>query len=188
MFKVISTISLLLVINTCLMSQAGFDFYPKMLPKELSKVNGKDIELKELAMKPELKRGIFLGKYFTVADFTSLSLVKYVYVGRVNTCRTGGCSIARVQDQEKESEFFDYFIFFDSKGTVQQVKIYNYQSTHGQEVTSNSWLRQFKNYNGKAELIAGNNVDAISGATISVDATIFDIEHKTNLLKKLILN
>jgi Na+-translocating ferredoxin:NAD+ oxidoreductase RnfG subunit len=65
---------------------------------------------------------------------------------------------------------------------VQQVRIYNYQATHGQEITSKNWLRQFKNYTGEKELMAGKNIDAISGATISVDAIISDIEFITGAL------
>jgi len=66
------------------------------------------------------------------------------------------------------------------------VKIYNYQASYGQEVTSSNWLKQFKNYTGKEELIVGRNIDAISGATISVDVAAFDIELRTNMLRKII--
>lgn len=167
------------------MSQASIDFNPKSLKTELKKANGKEVELKELPIAPELARSIRLGKYYSTLD-QSIHLTKYVYVGRINTCRAGGCSIAQKADSNKESEFFDYFIFFDAKACVQFVKIYNYQATHGQEVTATSWLKQFKNYDGNKELIVGKNVDAISGATISVDATSFDIEHKTKLLKRIL--
>lgn len=185
MNKIVSTISLLLTINACLMSQASIDFSPKSLKAELIKANGKAVELKELSIAPELAKNIQLGKYYSIID-QSFNLTKYVYVGRINTCRAGGCSIVQNTNSNQESEFFDYFIFFDANASVQLVKIYNYQATHGQEVTATSWLKQFKNYDGNKELIVGKNVDAISGATISVDATSFDIEHKTKLLKQIL--
>ena len=36
-----------------------------------------------------------------------------------------------------------YEVITDSKKTVQEVKVFNYQATHGQEVTVKSWLKQF---------------------------------------------
>lgn len=185
MNKIVSTISFLLVINACLMSQASIDFNPKSLKAELTKANGKAVELKELSITPEISKSIRLGKYYSTID-QSFNITKYVYVGRINSCRAGGCSIAQKTDSNQDSEFFDYFILFDANASIQLVKIYNYQATHGQEVTATSWLKQFKNYNGNKELVVGKNVDAISGATISVDATSFDIEHKTKLLKQIL--
>lgn len=170
------------------MSQASIDFFPKSLKSELKKANGIDVELKELDILPEIARSIHFGKFYSVEAPSNFSLIKYVYVGRVNTCRAGGCKLNHVDEPEGESEFFDYFILFDAMTTVQLVKINNYQASHGQEVTSNNWLKQFKNYDGKEELIVGKNIDAISGATISVDATAFDIELRTNMLKKIIFN
>jgi hypothetical protein len=168
------------------MSQVSIDYSPKSLYSELKKAVGTDVELKEMSLLPEIARTIHFGKFFSVNSPINHSIVKYVYIGRVNTCRAGGCAIKHVEDPEGESEFFDYFIFFDTTATVQLVKIHNYEASHGQEITSSNWLKQFKNYNGKEELIAGKNIDAISGATISVDATTFDIELRTNLLKKII--
>lgn len=185
MNKKVSTISFLLVINACLMSQASIDFNPKSLKTELLKANGKAVELKELSIAPELSKNIRLGKFYSSID-QSFNLTKYVYVGRINTCRAGGCSIAQNADSNQGSEFFDYFMFFDANASVQLVKIYNYQASHGQEVTSTSWLKQFKNYDGNKELVVGKNVDAISGATISVDATTMDIDHKTKLLRQIL--
>jgi hypothetical protein len=184
MRKILSTFCFLLVINTCLMSQASFDYYPKSLQTELAKANGNNVELSEFSVLPKLAKSVKLGKFFKVADFTSFSPIKYVYVGRVKTCRAGGCSVYNNDAENVQSEYFDYFILYDVSCSIQLVKIYNYQATHGQEVTSTNWLRQFRSYNGRRELIVGKDVDAISGATISVDATTFDVEHKTKILEQ----
>jgi len=186
MLKIICTISFLLCINTCLMSQASIDLFPKSLHKDLTKIIGLDVELKELTLPADIAKTIHHGKFYSVLEASNFSSVKYVYVGRVNTCRAGGCALKHIENSGGDSEFFDYFMFFDSTATVQLVKIYNYEASHGQEVTSSNWLKQFKNYNGNEELVAGRNIDAISGATISVDATTFDIEFRTTTLKKII--
>lgn len=186
MYRTIFLLNVLLLINTCLTAQTSIDYYPKMLQKELTAEIGTKIILNEIVPPQNISRQILAGKFYCVSNNPKSSGIKYLYVGRVNTCRTGGCSINSNQSNNKESEFFDYFILYDSICSILMVKIYNYQATHGQEVTAKSWLKQFQGYSGKSELTAGRNVDAISGATISVDAAAFDIEHKTSLLRQLL--
>ena len=141
--------------------------------------------MKEFQLTGNQNHCVGLGKFFCLPETLAALGVKYVYVGRVNTCRTGGCSITAYEDLEQTKEFFDYYILYSATATIRNVKIFNYQSTHGQEVTAKSWLKQFANYNGKEPLVVGRNVDAISGATISVDATSFDIECKTKILLQI---
>ena len=165
----------------------SIDFCPKALTSELNKIYGSNkIEIKEIQLTENQSRCIGLGKFFCLPETLAALGVKYVYVGRVNTCRTGGCSITAYEDLEQTKEFFDYYILYSATATIRNVKIFNYQSTHGQEVTAKSWLKQFGNYNGKEPLVVGRNVDAISGATISVDATSFDIECKTKILLQIL--
>ena len=126
-----------------------------------------------------------MGKFFALPESCVVLGVKYVYVGRVNTCRAGGC-VMPTNNSEQANEFFDYYILYMTNATILKVKIFNYQSMHGQEVTATSWLKQFKNYDGSHALVVGKNTDAISGATISVDAITSDIEDKTKFLLKIL--
>ena len=66
------------------------------------------------------------------------------------------------------------------------VNVFNYEATHGQEITSKRWLKQFVNFQGENELVAGKNIDAISGATISVNGIVKDLQEKTYILKTLL--
>ena len=186
MLRLYSTISFLLVVNACLMAQVGIDYSPKVMYGELRKATDDLVELKEMLLAPELSKTLHGGKFFKVTSLSGLSTIKFVYVGRVNACRAGGCSVNPELETKEESEYFDYFMFFDAVPTVQLVKVFNYQASHGQEVSSTSWLKQFKNYNGKEELIVGKDIDAISGATISVDAITFDVQLKTNMLREIL--
>ncbi|KAF0129114.1 MAG: FMN-binding domain-containing protein [Bacteroidetes bacterium] len=172
--------------TTYLVAQDSMNYYPRMLQKELETAAGTNFTIEELSIPPDIAKQIYLGKYFSVHTNSQSTGRAYLFVGRVTTCRAGGCSINDNQLSAKESEFFDYYILYDSTCTIQKVKIFNYQATHGQEVTAKSWLRQFQGYRGESNLIVGKNVDAISGATISVEATAIDIEHKTSLLKLLL--
>ena len=65
------------------------------------------------------------------------------------------------------------------------VRVFNYAATHGQEVSVKRWLDQFAGHDGAEPLRVGKEIDAISGATISVYALVADVQEKTIILKKL---
>jgi hypothetical protein len=175
---------LLCGLHTCLKAQASVDFHPKSFERELNRMNGGHFALNELEDKSEANTQTLQGKFFAVSGTGSLPAVKYAWVGRVKTCRVGGCEIETDQPAKMESEYFDYFILFDPECNVRLVKIYNYQASHGQEVTAKGWLKQFVGYDGKSELLVGKQIDAVSGATISVNAIAFDVEYRTGLLRE----
>lgn len=168
--------------------QSNVEYQNKALLKGLQKEGVADFsQMVELPIADSVKQGFRLqGKFFKVNS--DLSQIKYIYTGRVNSCRAGGCSVSNEMPIEEESEYFDYFILFDKNKTVQLVKVFNYQATHGQEITSRGWLKQFIGHNHTESLHVGKNIDAISGATISVYAITLDVEMKTMLLKKILAN
>lgn len=177
---------ILLAFQGNLKAQATMDLPTRMLGKEINRINGETNFLSEVANSTEGTNQSAPGRFYAVSASQANSPVKYAYVGRVNTCRAGGCAINNGPTNDRESEYFDYFILFDSACSVRLVRIFNYQATHGHEVTAKSWLKQFIGYHGETELNAGKNVDAISGATISVNAINFDIEYRTGLIRQMI--
>jgi Na+-translocating ferredoxin:NAD+ oxidoreductase RnfG subunit len=166
--------------------QAQVDFTNKALLKALQKAHIENLSaLCEIELSDAVKNSNQInGKYFLISTENS-SQYQFVYVGRVNSCRAGGCSISTDIHKDSGSEYFDYYILFDTNKTVQSVKVFNYQATHGQEITSKGWLSQFIGYNGSEPLQVNKNIDAISGATISVYAITYDVETKTELLQQL---
>ncbi len=151
----------------------------KTLEKSLSMVNP---QLSELVMPANYATGIE-GKFFNVACDNTDAEIKYMYIGRVNSCRAGGCSMPSALSQGGDSEYFDYFVVFNDKCEVIMVKVFNYQATHGHEVTAKGWLKQFIGYNNDGnELEVGKNIDSISGATISVNGITQDISDKTQII------
>lgn len=176
---------ILCFISVLTWGQIAIDYQNKALKKVLQKVGVSDFSIvEELHIADSIKQHYRLqGKYFEINS--NVSHYKYIYTGRVNSCRAGGCSISVEIPKDGESEYFDYFILYDKNKTVQLVKVFNYQATHGQEVTSNGWLKQFVGHKPNQPLEVNKNIDAISGATISVYAITFDVEMKTELLKTL---
>jgi len=64
---------------------------------------------------------------------------------------------------------FDYMIVFDKDYIIAQSKVLIYREEYGGEIGSKRWLKQFINKGTSSEkLVYGDNISAISGATISV--------------------
>ncbi|QIA08742.1 FMN-binding protein [Draconibacterium halophilum] len=174
----------LLFIACLVFAQNEVDFQPRALEKTLKKSGIEELTgIKEMKMTEQTSTGIN-GKYFLVTENND-NQYRYIYIGRVNSCRAGGCSLSNEPMIGGESEYFDYYILFDKHKTVQTVKVFNYQATHGYEITAKGWLKQFIGFNGSNALKVDKNIDAISGATISVYAITADVQNKTALLKKL---
>lgn len=125
-------------------------------------------------------------KIFSIQSDTYIA--GYVYVSRVNSCRAGGCSIMPDDMAALEFEYFDYFFITDSTGHVLNVKVFNYQATHGHQVMSKGWLKQFIGFSGNQSLNYGKDIQAISGATISAQTLISDIEKAGELIQSLVNN
>ncbi len=162
------------------MVPADLNFNHRLFVKEIeSQFSATESQLIDITQRLE---GDFepLGRYFQIgADHAK----GFAYVGRVNTCRSGGCS-GDQNSSNLASEFFDYFILFDTSGKVLQVRVFNYQATHGHGISSRGWLRQFSGFTGNKKLEPGKNIDAISGATISVRSITFDVEEKSRRVRQ----
>ena len=63
---------------------------------------------------------------------------------------------------------FDYLVLFDTKVHVVHTKVLIYREDYGGEIGSKRWLRQFYGMDGNDRVSHETNIDAISGATISV--------------------
>jgi hypothetical protein len=168
----------------CLSGREPLDLKPLDMFSELGKMGHTITEADlEIIFADSLLQSNTQGIFYKLNDTSLYAQIKYVYIGRVNSCRTGGCSasstpVLNVQN-ESESEYFDYYIFFDAKPSVLKVKVFNYMASHGQEITSKGWLKQFISYDGRTSLRVGKDIDAISGATISVYAICLDVETRS---------
>ena len=179
---IILAIFIITIVN-CL-AQNEINFKPKQLIKEINNQYKCDNPVfAELENNSNLVLDTINEKFFKITNSTQIG---YIYVGRVKTCRAGVCSVPDKFKSKDSYEFFDYFILFDTLARILSVNIFNYEATHGQEISVKSWLKQFVGYDGSDELNVGKNIDAISGATISVHSITFDISSKTKVLKKYI--
>ena len=167
-----------LVLHFVGFSQQDVNFHHKKIDKFIKKVYKIDkYKLQEIQLN---KKSTLNGKFFIVKnDIDSLSVV---YIGRVNSCRADGCSIDG-SSTDGSFEYFDYVITFDKDKKILDVKVFNYQATHGQEITAKSWLKQFRYKENLETFSVNKNIDAISGATISVYAITNDVNMINEYLK-----
>lgn len=63
---------------------------------------------------------------------------------------------------------FDYLVLFDTELKVVRTNVLIYREEYGGEIGSTRWLKQFTGKTGKDRVSIESNIDAISGATISV--------------------
>jgi transposase-like protein len=88
-----------------------------------------------------------------------------------------------VTDAPSKFHRFDYYILFDDKEDILKVEILNYRENYGAEICSKRWLKQFVGIDTKNSQSYNNSVDAISGATISVNSLKYDLLKTCKSLK-----
>lgn len=164
-------------------SQSGINYQSKSMLRELKKAFAFEPILTEMLIPVEGASG----KYFSLQGPGQAQGSSFIYVGRVNSCRQGGCSVEN-NTIDGGFEYFDYYVTFDSMGVVLHVRVFNYQSTHGYGITSKRWLQQFSGYQGTDSLVVGRNIDGMSGATVSAHAITSDLQKRVRRLKNWLNN
>ncbi|MEA4935903.1 MAG: FMN-binding protein [Paludibacter sp.] len=156
------------------------DATDRQLQRELSRIFKKQkVELSEI---PVPEKYNLMGKFYRFVNPGTQMRAKYIYVGRVNTYRSSG----EKNNTKANAEYFDYFILYDEQKVVLQVRILDYQASHGEMISSPGWLKKFEGHKSSKPLEIGRQVDAISGATISVNKITFDIRQKTLILSEIV--
>lgn len=74
---------------------------------------------------------------------------------------------AYVSKAESKADTFDYLVLLDPNLIIVETKVLVYRENYGEEIGSKRWLKQFKDKTQDDTLILGDNISAISGATIS---------------------
>lgn len=75
---------------------------------------------------------------------------------------------------------FTFLVLTDKEQVTRMVRVINYVSDHGGEISSKKWLDQFVGYKG-GKLKYGEDIQAISGATYSASS----VTHRMNEIMEL---
>lgn len=93
--------------------------------------------------------------------------IGYLLLSEVAACNLGGCPSYKTVEQDVSSEYFDLMTVLDKDSKILSIKILDYFSDYGYEITSKKYLKKFYGYTACDINQDKDEVDAISGATIS---------------------
>jgi hypothetical protein len=131
--------------------------------KSLSKIyEGKELEVKELTSRIEIPKNQFL------IESTVLR------IATKEDANLGHVVIARAPSK---TATFDYYLIFDSQWVLKEAKVALYREDYGGEISSKRWLSQFYGAKQGTQFQVGEDIAAISGATISVHAMTRSLNH-----------
>jgi len=147
-----------IIASLCFQSNVLLNKYEKAADTELKK----NLSIKDYKLNPLNFKGDEL--YVITSKNEKIG---YLLLSEVAACNIGGCPSYKAVEKNASSEYFDMLTILDPDGQIISIKILDYFSDYGYEITSKKYLRKF--YGHKVCAISKNEdgVDAISGATIS---------------------
>ena len=148
-----------------------YTVYPKKLQKKIDKQIKKTFKTKEFyTVFNDVDSNFQNLDHFNIYN-SSDSIIGQCIVQLSNGCKMGGCESYEAFDPTAEYESFYFSTLYNVKGTILNVKVLEYHSEYGYEITARSWLKQFQGLKG-GKLKRDYEIDGISGATISVNSMI----------------
>ncbi len=78
---------------------------------------------------------------------------------------------------------YEFLVYTDLLKRIEFVRVINYYSDYGGEISSKKWLDQFSGYEG-GHIKYGEDIQAISGATISGNSMVNRITEIISMLKE----
>ena len=137
--------------------------------------------------KKVIKKTFSLDVFYLEKNFKELKsttfLQEYSFYNIMAQEETKGYAI--IARAPSKTDSFEYLLLFDLNFTIKKVKVLIYRENYGGEISSKRWLSQFSKYSEENDFVYGDNISAISGATISVKSITTSINDVMNSLKIL---
>ena len=86
--------------------------------------------------------------------------------------------------QRSKFDTFDYMVIFNKDLSIKKADILVYREAYGGEICSKVFLKQFQGKNNQSKIKIGDDIQGISGATISCRAAVQGIK---SLTKKAVI-
>ena len=80
-----------------------------------------------------------------------------------------------------------FLAIYNQEGNLHTASVIKYREAYGGEVGNSSWLNQFTAFNDTSSYKVGDEVSAISGATISVNSISKGFHKLSMLIKEIII-
>ncbi|RZN83227.1 MAG: FMN-binding protein [Winogradskyella sp.] len=134
------------------------------LPKKIQKKVDK--EIKKVYELESFQFEAFLIDHAIAKELPSKFSENHLFTIKAENNLLGYAYLSKAPSKTAE---FDYLVLINPDLSVKKAKVLIYREEYGGEIGSKRWLRQFigKTYNDET-FRYGDNIDAISGATISV--------------------
>lgn len=113
-------------------------------------------------------------------EFIGIAVISYA-----NGCLIGGCSIDN-RNQNRYEKFYMLSVYNLQKELV-LVNILDYPGEHGYEISTKWWLKQFLGSVEKKHQYR-QNIDALSGATVSSQTVVNEINTINSIIKRMDIN
>jgi len=81
--------------------------------------------------------------------------------------------------------YFDYMIIFNTDLSIKKIKVLIYREEQGGEIGSKRWLKQFEGKSSANEMKFGDDIQNISGATISARSMTNGVGKATKQVQNL---
>jgi FMN-binding domain. len=134
---------------------------------------------------------------FELEDFSLEWIQVDATLNQKTSSELGGENLFRVKSGQETIGFvylgeapsmknvFDYVVLFTPDLTVKKSKILIYREDHGRQVGSQRWLQQFIGRKSGKTLTYGEDIDGISGATISAKSMTLAVSNILESMKVL---
>jgi Na+-translocating ferredoxin:NAD+ oxidoreductase RnfG subunit len=115
---------------------------------------------------------------------TSSAFLTEHSIFKINT-ETDSIGYAIVATAPSKTDSFEYLLLLDSSLSLKKVKVLIYREDYGGEISSKRWLSQFLKSDNDDNYVYGDNISAISGATISVKSITASINDVMDSIRTL---
>ncbi len=182
-YKVFIFILLLTPMSELFRSGVGFRHgIEKRINKNLSKHFNKE-EFHKISIQVHDSILNHTNSYFYFVENNEKTSGIYMVITIANGCKVGGCDVDHKVDEEFE-QFWVYSLY-NAKAELLELKILDYQSEHGYEITSKWWLKQFVKHQNET-YVYSKNIDGISGATISIKSMVREMNYLEKIMPVVI--
>jgi len=178
-------IASLLVSSITLLSFTSYSdfFFPPYLQKKIKKQISKTFDIDEFELKViAADSNAYAHDFFEIRSSEN-ELIGYGIVTLTNGCKIGGCDAIEHADNAEYEQFY-FSTLYRTNGGIANVKVVEYTSERGYEITAKSWLKQFIGKRG-GKLKVNQEIDAISGATVSVNSIVNEINAQQNYVSRV---
>jgi len=150
------------------------------LPKSVQKKLDKSIE--ELYPEHSIGKSVYVldSKY---QDEQQLMKIDDVFKLTLDNQTVGYLVLARADSKFDE---FDYAVIYDRHIRIKNVKILAYRENQGGEIGSKRWLKQFIGKKANDPIALYNDIQGISGATISCVSATEGVGEITRFLARIV--